>query len=369
MERLCLCFAAVAVVMLMTTAPRSARAGIAEQAEQAARREPARIYAADPAQSPVPSRMLTFSQLIERLEHAEVVFLGEQHGDPATHRMQLQILRALDRARGGAVTLSMEQFERDVQPLLTAYLSGEIDEEEFLAGSRPWPNYDPDYRQLVEYCRGRSLPVVAANIPRPLASRVAQEGFEAAWAGYTPEERQWIAMQTVHPEDAYWELFRLAMGLGGEAEGDAHGMGLDEAKVAGYYAAQCLKDDTMAESIALQVGSQPLRLVVHTNGSFHSDYGLGTPQRLPAWIPRERVMTVAIRPLSSWCDTYPDTELLPPTAARAQTGDADAIWPLADYIVFVKGPDWGSDEAVPPTPRDEEAEGEAEAETPPMPAG
>ena len=101
---------AAAIVATAVTLPLSAHAGIAELAEEAAAREPARIYAADPALSPVPSRMLIFSQLIEQLRDAEVVFLGEQHGDPATHRMQLQILRALDLARGGAVTLSMEQF-------------------------------------------------------------------------------------------------------------------------------------------------------------------------------------------------------------------------------------------------------------------
>jgi uncharacterized iron-regulated protein len=44
------------------------------------------------------------------------------------------------------------------------------------------------------------------------------------------------------------------------------------------YEAQCVRDDTMAESVAdlLNAG----RFVYHVNGSFHSDAGLGTAARV-----------------------------------------------------------------------------------------
>jgi uncharacterized iron-regulated protein len=53
---------------------------------------------------------------------------------------------------------------------------------------------------------------------------------------------------------------------------------MDAARLRNIYEAQCLRDDTMAETVgrALDAG----RTVVHVNGSFHSDAGLGTAARV-----------------------------------------------------------------------------------------
>ena len=58
----------------------------------------------------------------------------------------------------------------------TPYLAGVISEKTFLDSSRPWPGYSEQYRPLVEFARTRSIPVVAANIPRRAASAVAKAG-------------------------------------------------------------------------------------------------------------------------------------------------------------------------------------------------
>ena len=310
---------------------------------------PRRVYATDPDNAWSRSGLVQFDEFIRRIAKADVVFLGEYHDDPATHRLQLDILKALYEARRGRVSLGMEQFERDVQPVIGTYLANGITEEEFLAESRPWPNYDRDYRPLVEFCRDKNLPVIATNCPRPLASRIAKEGYEVAWEGYTPEERMWLARETTHPGDAYWEIFSALMGGGG------HGMGIDEEMVLNYYAAQCIKDDTMAESIALQLESMPYRLVVHTNGSFHSDYGLGTVSRVQTRLPLARLVTVAVRPVDSWngldltAEDFIPGEL--PDAAVDGYGEPMRV---ADYIVFVQSPDWGSADPVPTVPVAEE---------------
>jgi len=361
------------VVFLTIGAPLAARAGIADEAEAMAQQVPKRIYATSADAAWARSGLLSFDALVRELAGADVVFLGEQHDDPATHRLQLELLKALDRARYSAVTLAMEQFERDVQPVLDDYLAGRIDEEQFLASGRPWPNYDRDYRPLVEYCRAHGLPVIAGNIPRPLASRIAKEGFQAAWDGYTPEERTWVARETTHPQDSYWGLFEMVMGGHGEGA-------MDEEMVKSFYAAQCIKDDTMAESIQLQLLSRPYRQVIHTNGSFHSDYGLGTAARIQWRLPEARVVVIAIRPVDSWQECDPLTEALPAAAAVLEGDDSQPHGtPLGDYVIFVPGPDFGSDEVVSyPAPPEEPAlempmamppkqEGNGEGEKPAMP--
>src|SRR5688572_11362955 len=86
---------------------------------------------------------------LDRLARADVVFLGEEHDNDRGHDLQAWTFAALLERRSDVV-LSMEQVESEVQPLLDAYLRGVIDEERFLAGSRPWPSYHEHYRPLVE---------------------------------------------------------------------------------------------------------------------------------------------------------------------------------------------------------------------------
>ncbi len=83
-----------------------------------------------------------FESMAAELAKQDVIFLGEQHDDPSTHRMEAALLDAIARRRGNVV-VSMEMFERDVQPVGDAYMAGKIDEATFLKTSRPWPNYMP----------------------------------------------------------------------------------------------------------------------------------------------------------------------------------------------------------------------------------
>lgn len=93
---------------------------------------PHRVYHADK------KRWSDLEAMAAELARADVVFLGEQHDDPGTHAMQRAILEAVSRRRPDMI-LTMEMFERDVQPALDRYLAGETAEEALLAAARPWP--------------------------------------------------------------------------------------------------------------------------------------------------------------------------------------------------------------------------------------
>ena len=80
------------------------------------------------------------------------------------------------RRRKVAPTVSLEMFERDVQGVVDGYLAGSIPESQFLQESRPWPRYATDYRPLVEMAKSEGWTVVAANLPRRVASAVAKSG-------------------------------------------------------------------------------------------------------------------------------------------------------------------------------------------------
>ncbi len=66
-------------------------------------------------------------------------------------------------------------------------------------------------------------------------------------------------------------------------------------RLAAVYAAQCLKDDKMAESIAAFADAHHDMQILHINGCFHSDAHLGTAQKLEAL--RSKLKVAVITPL------------------------------------------------------------------------
>lgn len=256
-----------------------------------------------------------FEAMLADLARADVVTVGEQHDDPNTHRLEAAILDGLLR-RKVAVTLSLEMFERDVQGMLDAYLAGSLTEPDFLKQSRPWPRYATDYRPLVEMARENRWAVVAANVPRRIASGVAKTG-QAALDALPPDERTLAAAELKCPRDAYFDRFAATMSghpvPGQDATATAE-------MTERYYRSQCVKDETMAESIAGAFEKQGGRpgTIVHYNGAFHSDFGLGTAERVRRRLPGRRVVVVSVLPVAD-LDT-------------AKPGEEDLK--RADYIVY-----------------------------------
>lgn len=234
-----------------------------------------------------------FEMMIADLARADIVLIGEQHDDPNTHRLELAVLEGLAR-RNVAVTLSLEMFERDVQGSVDTYMAGTSGEDEFLKQSRPWPRYATDYRPLVEFARAHRWPVVAANVPRRIAADVAKAGKPAV-ESLNASDRSFAAADLQCPHDAYFDRFAGQMG-GHQSSGSN-----PDTTTERYYLAQCLKDETMAESIAsafTRLEGQP-GVVVHITGSFHSDYGEGTGERVRRRLAGRRVAAVSMMPVEN----------------------------------------------------------------------
>ena len=109
--------------------------------------------------------------MLDQLAQADVVFLGETHDDETTHPLELAVYEGLLQRKPKQVVLAMEMFERDVQQVLDDYLAGRMDEQQFLAQSRPWGNYQHCYRPLIELAKQTQGPVIASNFPRPLRGK------------------------------------------------------------------------------------------------------------------------------------------------------------------------------------------------------
>jgi uncharacterized iron-regulated protein len=267
-------------------------------------------------------RFSDFEAMLAEIARADVAFVGEQHNDPATHRIERAILEGLARRRGNVV-VAMEMFERDTQGSLDEYLAGRLNEEDFLKASRPWPNYMTDYRPLVEFARAHGWKVIASNTPRRIAIQVSREGLNAARSD-SETERKLVASEFSCPMDDYFKRFTEAMSKGHPTAHQQQGDGAKKqeeerrATLERFYYAQCVKDETMAESITNALGTQSnpqgdaqdaaqsRPLVVHFNGAFHSDYRLGTASRAVRRLPKSNVKVISVVPVENLDAINPD---------------------------------------------------------------
>jgi uncharacterized iron-regulated protein len=260
-----------------------------------------------------------FESMVADLARADVVFVGEQHDDPNTHRLELAIVEGLSR-RGVSVVVAMEMFERDVQPELERYASGSATEAQFLAASRPWPSYASDYRPILEFARANHLRIVASNVPRRIAAEVSKTGMAAV--DRLGNERKFAAREATCPTAGdYYERFGEMMGDHPAAGGEA-AAAETKARNDRFYFAQCLKDETMGESVADAFHQSAGRVtIVHVNGAFHSDYGEGSAESARRRLPGRRVAVVSILPVDDIDALKPDDDDLK----------------RADYLVFTPG--------------------------------
>jgi uncharacterized iron-regulated protein len=239
----------------------------------------ANFRAFDAAANPV-----QIERIVDALQEADVVFLGEQHDDPTAHALEMEIFKLAFERYGKLrpVALSLEMFERDAQPVIDEYLQDLINEQNFVSAARAWNNYKTDYRPLVEFAKQNKLAVVAANAPRRYVNRVSRLGRESL-KQLSPAAQSFLApLPFAQASDAYAAKFKALMG----------GMPTHNANLLD---AQSLWDATMADSISQTLKKQKNALVVHLNGGFHSENRLGTPEHLQKYNPAARFVVVTIK--------------------------------------------------------------------------
>jgi uncharacterized iron-regulated protein len=283
-------------------------------AQQPVPHPPVAFYVPERVYDTAAGAFVDFEVMLARLATADVVMVGEQHDDPNTHRLEAAVLDGLHRRKMTPV-VSLEMFERDVQPWLADYLSGQISEDEMLKNARPWPRYASDYRRMVEMARERKWTVVAANVPRRLAADVSKNGKDVIPA-FTESDRAFMAADLQCPLDTYYTRFVESMGNhpAGNKTPEEQKMSMER-----YYWSQCVKDETMAESVAVAHARRSAPgPVVHYTGAFHADFGLGTAERVRRRLPEKTLVIVSMIPVA-------DLDTLAPAGDDLKR---------ADYLVY-----------------------------------
>ena len=234
-------------------------------------------------------KTLSLQQMANELKKYDLIFFGEDHDNATLHKLERELVPLLDTKR--ELILSLEMFERDVQSDLDAYIEGWLTEDEFLAKSRPWSNYKDDYRPLIEYAKQKKLTVIAANIPRSIAGKMARTGPD--FTDTLPEEdKKWLPNKISYPDDSYKKAFL-------ETLENMHSPMMNN-NPDWLYQAQCLKDETMAESIVNALKMKPKARVLHFNGDFHSRNFSGTVSRVQELLPKKKIAVISPSCRENW---------------------------------------------------------------------
>ncbi len=218
---------------------------------------------------------ISFQHLMDDLQRARVIFIGESHDQIEHHTIQVNILQAL-RSRGKEVAIGMEMFQRVQQPVLDRWSQGLYTEEAFLKEvqwERTWGMDYQLYRPILDEAKKHRLKVVGLNVERDLVRKVAQQGIE----NLPPEEKAKLPeMGPIDPGHLAYLQSIYKGHQGGSAESFEH-----------FYQAQLLWDEAMAEALSqfLHSTEAARKTVVVITGSGHIAFRFGIPRRFERRAP------------------------------------------------------------------------------------
>ncbi len=234
---------------------------------------------------------INIDKLIEFSKNYDVIFFGEFHDDSLVHYLEKSFLEAMFDRYDNSLVVSMEMFERDNQEIIDKYLKGKIPDSTFEKECRLWSNYQTDYKPLINLIKENNSYLIAANIPRKYASMFAKSGLSFI-NKIESSERNFIAQKFKFDMGKYQiKFYKTMLSTFGKDKIEELTPN-EENTVFLFYGAQVLKDETMAESIANYLERNKGKKVIHFNGSFHSEEGLGTVEKLKDQNPNLKVAVI-----------------------------------------------------------------------------
>ncbi len=218
----------------------------------------------------------SLAQVMEQIDHARVVLVGETHTRYDHHLVQLEILKHLYQ-KSPNLALGVEWFQQPYQKHLDDYIAGEITEKEMLHLTDYFGRWQYNYRlyqPILQYARENNIPVIALNAPRELVSALAKSEFDDL-----PEELKSQLPKSYDWSDKDYEkrlrdIFELHPEYKGEFEN--------------FLRSQLTWDESMAERAAQYLQDNPESRMLVLAGSGHIMFGSGIPNRIKRRIDTEQ---------------------------------------------------------------------------------
>lgn len=208
---------------------------------------------------------ISFESLMDDLAAAQVVYVGESHTNSAHHDIQLKIIKALAEKNKDLV-IGMEMFDTTYQEVLDQWSEGKLDEDAFLEKTHWYYNWRFPYRlygDILAYARDNRIRVAGLNIPLHITKKISTGGIDSL----RPSEKALLPDDidlTIENHRTYLEEVFKSHHIRGRKNFDH------------FYQAQCTWEDTMAASVAKNLGDNKMVVVV---GKGHIINKFGVPDR------------------------------------------------------------------------------------------
>ncbi len=201
------------------------------------------------------------------LREKPLLLIGERHPHYEDHKVELNVIMDLFR-NGKKFAIGMEMFQRPYQKAIDGYLSGALDEREFLSKTEYFKRWGYDYnlyREIIEFARAAGIPIIALNQKSEIMDKVAVGGLDAL----SPEEIKEIPRSMDLSDEEYKKRLKSIY------EDHPGKMTFEN-----FYESQILWDETMAHSASLFLEEHPDYHMVVLAGAEHVMYGSGIPSRI-----------------------------------------------------------------------------------------
>jgi uncharacterized iron-regulated protein len=212
---------------------------------------------------------LDLDAMVTDVRDKRIIYIGESHTTYADHLMQLEIIRRMLQEKQPLI-IGMEMFQRPFQKYLDQYVHKKITEEEFLKKSEYFSRWAYDYnlyRDILQFARAHTIPVIALNVRREITEKVSEKGMDALTAG----ERTELPADLDLTNEQYREYLKQVYYQHEQSKKTCFD---------NFYFSQILWDETMAHSIAEALQKYPDARMVVLAGSGHLQYAWGIPARV-----------------------------------------------------------------------------------------
>jgi len=238
---------------------------------------------------------VSLGDLMADLAGVRVIYVGEQHTDPAHHSVQLRVIKELFRKHPN-VSVGMEMFDRTYQPVLDLWSAGKLDRKAFLEKVHWYANWRFDYdlySDIFDFIKENKIRLVALNIPSHIPPKIREGGIE----NLSIDEKKHLPAKINTSNAKHREYVEPMF---------KHHPFSKRVNFDYFYLAQCVWEDTMAESIAVNLKGE-IMVVLAGNGHIIRKFG----------IP-DRAYTLTMVPFRT---LYPIS-----AGSRAELDYADYIW-------------------------------------------
>jgi len=210
---------------------------------------------------------ISFVEMLQEVRSSDVIVVGEIHGIPQHHAMELEVIRALHESDTPLI-IGMEMFRSESQKDLDSWTSGDMPLQRFVhIYYRNWTMRWTLYADIFLYAREHNIPIAGLNIPEEISEAIARRGF----ASLSEDERKRIPEGISCTIDkSYREFIRKAHAGHGKK---------DERSFLHFCEAQMVWDKSMAANLVSFMNANPGKKAVVLAGIGHA-WRRGIPEQV-----------------------------------------------------------------------------------------